>query len=140
MSMKDPQHEGSRHPKSLTRNGLDANHKRTFYSKSTLGPTVMHHAGLEGCGALSNWVRGYLKEEATTQGSGEGVVGKYQLRVTRKWKVKTVFYGPLTIAHLHSGLQQWSGWVRVTFFEQTLPEPRKPWSIESQRSHSQAWA
>ena len=42
---------------------------------------------------------------------------KYHLRVKRKWKVKTVFYEPLTIAHLHSGFQQWSGWVRVTFFE-----------------------
>jgi hypothetical protein len=43
----------------------------------------------------------------------------------RKWKVKTVFYEPLTIAHLHSRFQQLSGWVRVTFFELTLPEPRK---------------
>jgi hypothetical protein len=43
--------------------------------------------------APSSWERGYLKEETTTQGGGEGVVGiyqKYQLRVTRKWKVKTV--------------------------------------------------
>jgi hypothetical protein len=39
-------------------------------------------------------VAGYLKEETTTQGGGEGVVGKYQkyqLRVMRKWKVKTIF-------------------------------------------------
>ena len=78
--------------------------------------------------ALSSWVRWYLKEETTTQGGGEGIVGKYQkyqLRVMRKWKVKTVFYEPLTIAHLHIGFQQWSGWVRLTFFEWTLPEPRK---------------
>ena len=55
---------------------------------------VIHHAGVEDCDAPSSWVRGYLKEETTTQGGGEGVVGKYQkyqLRVTRKWKVKTVF-------------------------------------------------
>jgi hypothetical protein len=64
-----------------------------------------------------SWVLGYLKEETTTLGGREGVVGKYQLRVTRKWKVKTVFYEPLTIAPLHIGFQQWSGWVRVTFFE-----------------------
>ena len=104
-----------RHPKSLTRNGLDANCKRTFYSKSALGPTVIHHPGVEDCSTLSSWVWRYLKEETTTQGRGEGVVGKYQkyqLRVTRKWKVKTVFYEPLIIAHLHSGFQQWSGWVR----------------------------
>jgi hypothetical protein len=68
----------------------------------------------------NSWVRGFLKEETTTQGGGEDIVGKYQkyqLRVMRKWKVKTVFYEPLTIAHLHIGFQQWSGWVRVTFFE-----------------------
>ena len=82
--------------------------------------TVIHHAGVEDHGTLSIWIRGYLKEENTTQGGGKGVVGKYQkyqLRVTRKWKVKTVFYEPLTTAHLYSGFQQWSGWVRVTFFE-----------------------
>jgi hypothetical protein len=41
----------------------------------------------------SSWIRGYLKEETTTQGSAEGVVGKYQryqLRVTRKYKVTSV--------------------------------------------------
>jgi hypothetical protein len=40
--------------------------------------------------APSSWERGYLKEETTTQGVGEGVVGKYQkcqLRVTRKSQV-----------------------------------------------------
>jgi hypothetical protein len=34
--------------------------------------------------AQSSWWRGYLKEESTTQGGGEGIVGKYkkyQLRV-----------------------------------------------------------
>lgn len=46
-----------------------ANHKRTFYSKSALGSTVIHHAGVEVCGALSSWIRGYLKEETTIQGS-----------------------------------------------------------------------
>jgi hypothetical protein len=54
----------------------------------------MHHAWVEDHGTPSSWVRGYLKEETTTQGGGKGVVGKYQkhqLRVTRKWKVKTVF-------------------------------------------------
>jgi hypothetical protein len=38
-------------------------------------------------------VRGYLKEGTTTQGGGKGVVGKYQkyqLRVTRKYKVTSV--------------------------------------------------
>jgi hypothetical protein len=65
-----------------------------FYFKSALGPTVIHHTGVEDHGAPSSWERRYLKEETTTQVGGEGVVGKYQklqLRVTRKWKVKTVF-------------------------------------------------
>jgi hypothetical protein len=39
---------------------------------------VIHHAGVEDRGALSSWVRGYFKEETTTQGTGEGIVGKYQ--------------------------------------------------------------
>jgi hypothetical protein len=58
-----------------------------FYFKSALGPTVIHHAGVEDSGALSSWVRGYLREETTTQGGGEGIVGKYQkyqLKVMRK--------------------------------------------------------
>jgi hypothetical protein len=45
--------------------------------------------------APTSWVRGYLKEETTTQGGGAEVVGKYpkyQLRGLRKWKVNTVFY------------------------------------------------
>jgi hypothetical protein len=61
-----------------------------FYFKSALGPTVIHHAGVEDHGTQSSWERGYLKEETTTQGGGEGIVGKYQkyqLRVTRKYKV-----------------------------------------------------
>ena len=37
---------------------------------------VLHHAGVEDPGAPSSWVRGYLKEETTTQGGGKGVVGK----------------------------------------------------------------
>jgi hypothetical protein len=51
---------------------------RGFLFKSALEPTVIHHAGVEDHGALSSWVRGYLKEETTTQRSGEGIVGKYQ--------------------------------------------------------------
>jgi hypothetical protein len=81
---------------------------------------VIYHTGVENCGAWSSWVRGYLKEESITQGGGEGVVGKYQkyqFRVKRKWKVKTVFFEPLTIAYLHIGFQQRSGWVRLIFFE-----------------------
>ena len=66
---------------------------RGFLFKSALGPMVIHHAGVEDRGAPSSWVRGYLKEETTTQVSGEGFVGKYQkyqLRVTRKCKVTRV--------------------------------------------------
>jgi hypothetical protein len=54
--------------------------------------TVIHHAGVEDHGALSSWVKGYLKEETTTQGGGEGIVGKYQkyqLRVTKKCSHKS---------------------------------------------------
>jgi hypothetical protein len=68
--------------------------------------------------------KGVFKEKNTTQGGGEGVIGKYQkyqLRVTRKWKSQgkirgncvvisqDSFYEPLTIAHLHSGFQEMSG-------------------------------
>ena len=66
---------------------------RGFLFKSALWPTVIHHAGVEDRGAPSSWVRGYLKEKTTTQGGGKGVVGKYQkyqLRVTRKYKVTGV--------------------------------------------------
>jgi hypothetical protein len=49
---------------------------RGFLFKSTLRPTVIHHTGLEDLGPPSSWIRGYLKEETTTQESGEGVVGK----------------------------------------------------------------
>jgi hypothetical protein len=89
--------------------------------------------------ALSSWVRWYLKEETTTQGGGEDVVRKhqkYQLRVRGCGSHKShkeylvivqvisqdSFYEPLTIAHLHSGFHERSGW---PFFKQTLPEPRK---------------
>ena len=51
---------------------------RGLLFKSTLGPTVIHHSGVENRGAPSSWVREYLKEETTTQGGGKGVVGKYQ--------------------------------------------------------------
>jgi hypothetical protein len=66
---------------------------REFLFKSTLGPTVIHHAGVEDRGAWSSWIREYLKEETTTQGGGKGIVGKYQkcqVRVTRKCKVTKV--------------------------------------------------
>jgi hypothetical protein len=66
---------------------------RGFLFKSALGPMVIHHAWVEDCGAPSSWIRGYLKEGTTTQGGGKGVVGKYQkyqLRVTRKYKVTGV--------------------------------------------------
>jgi hypothetical protein len=66
---------------------------RGFLFKSTLRPKVIHHAGVEDRGSPSSWIRGYLKEETTTQGGGKGGVGKipkYQLRVTRKCKVTRV--------------------------------------------------
>jgi hypothetical protein len=66
---------------------------RGLLFKSTLGPTVIHQAEVEDLGAPSSWVREYLNEETTTQGSGEGIVGKYQryqLRVPRKCKVTRV--------------------------------------------------
>jgi hypothetical protein len=66
---------------------------RRLLFKSALEPKVIHHTGVEDCGTPSSWVRGYLKKETTTQGSGEGVVGKYQrhqLRVPRKCKVTRV--------------------------------------------------
>jgi hypothetical protein len=75
-----------RHPKSLTRNGLAANCKMTFNSRALSGPRSYTTQP-------SSWVKGYLKEETTTQGSGEGVVGKYQryqLRVPRKCKITRV--------------------------------------------------
>jgi hypothetical protein len=67
--------------------------ERGFLFKSALGATVIHHTGVENCGARSSWIRGYLKGETTTQGSGEGIVGKYQryqLKVPRKCKVTRV--------------------------------------------------
>jgi hypothetical protein len=89
-------------PRSDSGEATPQNHKREtvflqiargFLFKSALGPTVIHHAGVEDCGALSSWIRGYLKEGTKTQGGGKGVVGKYQkyqLRVTRKYKVTSV--------------------------------------------------
>ena len=91
--MKDPQREDSPTfrrgdtPKSPTRNGLAANCKRIFIQEHSQAH------GVENRGAPSSWIRGYLKEETTTQGGGKGVVGKYQkyqLRVTRKYKVTSV--------------------------------------------------
>jgi hypothetical protein len=49
---------------------------RGFLFKSALRPTVIHHAGVEDLDAPSSWIRGYLKEETTTQGGGKGIVGK----------------------------------------------------------------
>ena len=49
---------------------------RGLLFKSILRPTVIHHAGVEDHGTPSSWVRWYLKEETTTQGGGEDVVGK----------------------------------------------------------------
>jgi hypothetical protein len=66
---------------------------RELLFKSALRPTVIHLAGVEDRGTPISCVRGYLKEETTTQGGRKGIVGKYQkyqLRVTRKRKVKTV--------------------------------------------------
>jgi hypothetical protein len=62
-------------------------------------------------------VRGYLKEETTTQGGEEGIVGKYQkyqLRVQGHHKSQGKIPDnceviSLTIAHLHSGFHEWSG-------------------------------
>jgi len=53
------------------RKGLAANCKRTFIIKSALGLTVINHTGVENRGSPSIWVRGYLKEETTTQRGGE---------------------------------------------------------------------
>ena len=41
---------------------------RGFLFKSALGPTVIHHAGVEDCGAQSSWIRGYLKEGTRWEG------------------------------------------------------------------------
>jgi hypothetical protein len=84
---------GEATPQITHEKGLAANCKRTFYFKSALGPTVIHHTGVEDRDTLSSSVRGYLKEETTTQGGGEGVVGKYQkyqLTITRKCKVTRI--------------------------------------------------
>jgi hypothetical protein len=42
-----------RHAKSLKRNCLDGNRNGTFYSGPAVGPTVIHHAGIEDRGTLS---------------------------------------------------------------------------------------
>ena len=47
---------------------------RGFLFKSALGPMVIHHAGVEDRGAPSSWVRGYLKEETTTQGGWKALL------------------------------------------------------------------
>jgi hypothetical protein len=60
---------------------------RRLLFKSALRPMVIDHTGVEDGGAPSSWIRGYLKEETTSQGGGKGVVGeyqKYQLRVTKE--------------------------------------------------------
>jgi hypothetical protein len=76
--MKDPQGEDSPTfwlrrgdtPKTPTRNGLAANCKRIFIQEHSRAH------GVENRGTPSSWIRGYLKEETTTQGGGAGVVGK----------------------------------------------------------------
>jgi hypothetical protein len=126
--VRTPPHSdsGEATPKSLMRNSLDANHKRTFIPGMLWGPQSYTTQGYRTVWTPSSWVRGYLKEEITTQGGREGVVGKYQkyqLRVTREWTHKShkeylvivwvisqdSFYDPLTIAHLHSGFHKRSG-------------------------------
>jgi hypothetical protein len=113
-----------------------------FYFKSALGPTVIHHAGVEDCGAPSSWVRGYLKEETTTQGGGcfwkipkIPVKSHEEVQSHKSHKEYLVivisqdcFYEPLTIAHLHSGFpggsfltntprtQEAGGWRNVAIY------------------------
>ena len=53
---------------------------RGFLFKSALGPTVIHHAGVEDCGAPSSWVRGYLKEKNHNSRRWEG----------RCWKIPKI--------------------------------------------------
>jgi hypothetical protein len=60
-----------------------------LFFKSALGPTVIHHSGVEDLGAPSSWVREYLKEETTTQVGGEDVVGKYQKPVKNHKEVQS---------------------------------------------------
>jgi hypothetical protein len=76
------------HPKNHQRETVLLQIARGFLFESALRPTVIHHAGVEDRGAPSSWVRGYLKEKTTTQGGGK--YQKYQIRVTRKYKVTGV--------------------------------------------------
>ena len=112
------------HPKSLTRNGLAANCKRTFIQERSWAHSHTPRRGRGPC-CLSSWVRWYLKEENTSQGGGEGVCWKIpKIPVKSHEEVKSQgnipdncevisqdsLYEPLTIAHLHSGFPEWSGW------------------------------
>jgi hypothetical protein len=77
------------HPQEM---GLAANCKRIFIQERSRDHGHTPRRG-RGPWCRSSWVRGYLKEETTTQGSGEGVVGRYQryqLRVTKNCKVTRV--------------------------------------------------
>jgi hypothetical protein len=81
MLLKDPQCEDS--PMFCLRRGDMPNHSREkvllqiargLLFKSTLGPTVIHHTGVEDHCALSSWVRGYLKEETTLKEVGRALL------------------------------------------------------------------
>jgi hypothetical protein len=47
---------------------------RGFLFKSALGPTVIHHAGVEDRGALSSWIRGYLKKKPQLKEVGRALL------------------------------------------------------------------
>ena len=53
---------------------------RGLLFKSALGPTVIHHAGVEDRGAPSSWVRGYLKKKNHNSRRREG----------RCWKIPKI--------------------------------------------------
>jgi hypothetical protein len=129
--VKDTQHEDS--PTFWLRRGDTPNHSRETVLKQTArgllfqacsgthSRTPCRHRGPW---ALSSWDRGYLKEETTTQVGGEGVVGKYQkyqLRVTRESESRQFLW----VSNNSTFAWRVPGVVKVTFFEWTLPEPRK---------------
>ena len=66
------------HPKITHKKWSCCKLQEDLYLRALSGPMVIHHAGVEDRGTPSSWVRGYLKEETTTQGGGKGVAGKYQ--------------------------------------------------------------
>jgi hypothetical protein len=165
--MKDPQHEDS--STFWLRRGDTPNHSReTVLMQTARGPTLIHHAGVEDHGAPSSWLRGYLKEKNQNSREWGGhcweipkipVKSHEEVQSHKSHKEYLVivqvisqdsFYEPLTIAHLHSGFHEWSGW---SFLNKHSLNPGSRWveechcfmismhcSIESQRSHSQRWA